>query len=480
LARRGPAAEPGLRAGADPRRAGGEGGAALGHGALLRRGSAPLPASGGGDPGGDPRRPGDHLHRHRLGQEPHLPRADRRPRAEEPAGAAFGPGAGGLPDECADQQPARGARELQQAELAGVPGPLRPLHRAGPGRGAQRDHQRPAAHPAHQLRDARVHADPPGGADAGRPHDARARFPGHGRAARLSGAPGGGRRHAAAPGAPARRAPRSGVHRHLGDHRHRWRPHRASGAHRRGRAEAVRGRGPPGPRGRGDPPAGRDRAGAGRARGARRGRPGRATPARARSGQEPSARRLGGGDLRPHGPRRGAGAPRAACVRGGPEASGRGDWSRPRAVPRPAQGRARGGQRRDAAERRAGVRVPAAPVPGLGRQRLRDARGTGGARALDRGQGVRAQDGRGSARRCWAPPTTRSRARDCSLRSITIHSGVRPRTFPTAGLRRAPGSRASKSATGRTCPSTSGCARTGWSAACRSRACSRAGSSPSR
>ena len=44
-----------------------------------------LSPPGGGDPGGGARRAGDHLDRHRLGQEPHLSGADRRPRAEEPA-----------------------------------------------------------------------------------------------------------------------------------------------------------------------------------------------------------------------------------------------------------------------------------------------------------------------------------------------------------------------------------------------------------
>ena len=64
------------------------------------------------------------------------------------------------------------------------------------------------------------------------------------------------------------------------------------------------------------------------------------------------------------------------------------------------------------------------------------------------------------ARRCWAPLRTRSRARRCSSRSNTIRSGVRARTCRTAGTSRVPGSRASRSATGHTCPSTSGCART--------------------
>ena len=60
----------------------------------------------------------------------------------------------------------------------------------------------------------------------------------------------------------------------------------------------------------------------------------------------------------------------AACLRRGPEALGRGDQARCRALPRSAPGRARGRQRRDAPERRTRVRVPPAPVPRLGRQRL--------------------------------------------------------------------------------------------------------------
>ena len=56
------------------------------------RGPPALPPPGGGDPGGGARRPGDHLDRHRLGQEPHLPRADRRPRARRtsPSGIRCG------------------------------------------------------------------------------------------------------------------------------------------------------------------------------------------------------------------------------------------------------------------------------------------------------------------------------------------------------------------------------------------------------
>ena len=68
-----------------------------------------------------------------------------------------------------------------------------------------------------------------------------------------------------------------------------------------------------------------DGADTGGPRGARRSRPRRAAGSGARSGEETSARCLGGGDLRPRGPGRAAGAPYAACIRGGRAASGRGD-----------------------------------------------------------------------------------------------------------------------------------------------------------
>src|SRR5262249_7402156 len=67
-----------------------------------------------------------------------------------------------------------------------LPGPLRAIHRTDARRGASTAAAGPAAHPAHELRDARIHADPAAGAGAGRRDDARTALSDRRRAACLS------------------------------------------------------------------------------------------------------------------------------------------------------------------------------------------------------------------------------------------------------------------------------------------------------
>ena len=334
-----------------------------------------------------------------------------------------------------------------------------------------------------------------------------------GRAARLSRPPGGGRRDAAAARAPARRAARSGLHRHVGDDRHR----RRSDERRARIAEAGRKlfgvEVPP------DhvvdetlqrvatvpvPEGARGARGAVRRRAARAGR-------EAVRGHPLAAWVEATFGLAVRG--RAAGAPHAAGLREGAEASGRGDRARSRAVPCAAEGRARcwATPRRC----RPASRCSRSGCTSSWRRAAASTRRSRsrGARALDRRPGVRARSRRGRAQGALsARVLSRVRPGDYLVSRVRGHeeerlvprspllnapedeipgealfftveherSGARARTCPTAGTSRAPGSRASRSATGRTCPSTSGCARTGCQPACRWTARSRAGCSPGR
>ena len=74
-------------------------------------------------------------------------------------------------------------------QLARLPGALRAIHRPNPRGSAPTASPGPAAHPAHQLRDARIHADPARRAGAGRRDDPRAALSYRRRAARLPRTP---------------------------------------------------------------------------------------------------------------------------------------------------------------------------------------------------------------------------------------------------------------------------------------------------
>ena len=197
-------------------------------------------------------------HRHRVGQVAGLHRADRgpgaaRPRRRRPGQA--GPGHHRLPDERPGQQPVQRAEEVpaRRVPQGKRAGDLRPVHRAGgPGRAGQ-DPQRPAGHPADQLRDAGAHAHPaPGPADAD-PHGARAGVPRLRRAAHLPGPAGRGRRAAHPPGEGRLRCAGRAVRRDLGDHVHRGHQRAAPDGRRPRRDRGLRHRRERRQRDRGDP-----------------------------------------------------------------------------------------------------------------------------------------------------------------------------------------------------------------------------------
>ena len=119
----------------------------------------------------------------------------------------------------------------------GCPLTFRPLHRSGPRQGTRPDPHRSAAHPAHQLRDARIHADPSDGSRADSPGDSGAKIPRGRRVARLSRSAGRRCRHADAPRPPARWSRRPHLHRHVGHSRHAARI--APTAARKSRRSAV-------------------------------------------------------------------------------------------------------------------------------------------------------------------------------------------------------------------------------------------------
>ena len=339
-----------------------------------------------------------------------------------------------------------------------------------------------------------------------------------GRAARLPRAAGRGRRDAAAPRAPARRAARPGLHRHLGDDRHRRRPRRAP---RRAIAEAGRKlfgvEVPPDhvveetlQRVATVPvPEGRERA--------RRGR-------RAPSRRQPEREAVRGHPLAAWVEATfGLAVQDERLVRRTPLCDSRRAWSElveatgldPRAVPTRGSGpcsrpatprRCRAASRcspsactsswpRAAASTRRSSSRPVralstegqvyAPNGRRGRAqgcstRSRSAASAGRRRTWSRGSASTRRSGSVPRSPLLNAPEDEIPGEALFFTSRTIRSGARARTCPTAGTSRAPGSRASRNATGRTCPSTSGCARTGWSAACRWTARSRAGCSPSR